>query len=86
MRSHSTATRTGTPPAAHQHLARDRHSSIDALSVIAGIGRDCPTATAPLSNIREEVTRPLALDIGQGHRRRIAGRGDHAGGGAAAGV
>jgi hypothetical protein len=64
MRSHSTATRPGTPRAARQPITRDRQGLLDALAVIDAEGWDGPTAAALLFYVREQLIRPLAIDVG----------------------
>jgi hypothetical protein len=64
MRIHPTATGAGDLPAAQQHVARDRRGLLAALMVIDTECRDCPTAAAQPSYVREELIRPLATDVG----------------------
>ena len=64
MRNQPTTTRTGAPPVERQPITRDPRGLLDALAVIDGEGWEGETATALLSYVRQELVRPLTIDIG----------------------
>ncbi|WNB87331.1 hypothetical protein [Cellulomonas sp. ATA003] len=64
MGNQSTTTRTGVPPAEGQPVIRASQGLLEALAVIDVEGWDSEAATALLAYIRNDLVRPLTIDIG----------------------
>ena len=62
MRNHMAG--TDTLPVTCARMTRDRRGLLDALAVIDTDGWDCATATCLLTYIRDELIRPLTIDVG----------------------